>query len=272
MDKILINNIKHIDKNISGIYAITNIKSNKKYIGGSVNIRYRIRSHYSYLKNNKHNNIYLQRTFNKYGFDIFRIEILAICPKDWFYINKLENYFIKTLKPDYNLTADTNNKAHSKLTKKKLSEKAKLRANQLSQEVRSNPFKSYMKEIKSYNMLTKEVSYYDSIAQASRSLNICDQAIRSCLKGRIKRTNNLLWFYSNQEIKVQKIYRYVPIEQLDLNNNLIKIYESQSSAAKELKIHVSNIGACLYEKYSQKTAKGFVFKEHVYYNIIDESK
>lgn len=272
MDKNLINNILHINKNICGVYMITNMISNKKYIGGSVNIRKRITRHYSDLKLNRHNNIYLQRTFNKYGFDVFKIEILAICPKDWFYINKLENYFIKTLKPDYNLTANTDNKACSELTKKKLSEKAKLRLKQLSQEDRSSPFKNYMKEIKSYNMLTKEILYYNSTMDASRVLNICDTAIRSCLKGKNKRTNNLLWFYSDQKITVQKIYRYVPIEQLDLNNNLIKIHESQASAAKELKIHASNIGACLYEKYSQKTAKNFIFKEYVYYNNIDESK
>lgn len=45
--------------------------------------------------------MHLQRSVNKYGFENFRFEILAICPKE--YCVKLEQWFLDTLKPTYNI-------------------------------------------------------------------------------------------------------------------------------------------------------------------------
>jgi group I intron endonuclease len=64
-----------------GIYKIENIINNKKYIGSAVNIDIRFKRHINDLKNNKHNNIYLQREFNKYGLENFNFECIEICDK-----------------------------------------------------------------------------------------------------------------------------------------------------------------------------------------------
>ena len=61
---------------ISGIYKIQNIINGKIYIGSSKNIYHRKEQHYSDLKNQKHTNCYLQKAFNKYGFNNFVFDIV----------------------------------------------------------------------------------------------------------------------------------------------------------------------------------------------------
>ena len=65
-----------------GIYKIENIKNGKKYIGSSVNIEKRFNRHISDLKNNKHINIILQRSFNKHDINDFIFECIEICEKE----------------------------------------------------------------------------------------------------------------------------------------------------------------------------------------------
>lgn len=69
---------------ISGIYKITNILSNKIYIGSGIDINNRWAVHRYQLKNNKHVNIHLQNSYNAYGLDSFKFEIIEICEKEKF--------------------------------------------------------------------------------------------------------------------------------------------------------------------------------------------
>ena len=62
-----------------GIYKILNTKNNKVYIGQTKDYDKRIREHLRYLKNNTHQNKYLQRTYNKYGADIFEFSLIEEC-------------------------------------------------------------------------------------------------------------------------------------------------------------------------------------------------
>jgi len=78
----------------SGIYCIENLTTNKKYIGQSKNISYRIKQHLYELRNNKHYNSYLQKAWNKYGEDNFNIYVVEYCSiqdldeKERFYITQ----------------------------------------------------------------------------------------------------------------------------------------------------------------------------------------
>lgn len=85
----------------SGIYKITNLINNKIYIGSTVNLKNREYVHFYELKNNKHINPHLQHSFNKYGIDNFKFEILATCPKE--YLIKLEQWFLDTQNPELNI-------------------------------------------------------------------------------------------------------------------------------------------------------------------------
>lgn len=59
-----------------GIYRIINSKTGASYIGSSINIEKRLKSHANDLKNSSHCNIKLQADFNLYGKEVFEVEIL----------------------------------------------------------------------------------------------------------------------------------------------------------------------------------------------------
>ena len=83
-----------------GIYKITNLINNKIYIGSSKNLKKRLNDHFSYLKRNKHGNNHLQASYNKHGLNYFTTEIIEEC--DLTILIKREQYYIDTLKPEYN--------------------------------------------------------------------------------------------------------------------------------------------------------------------------
>lgn len=79
----------------SGIYGIKNTTTGKLYVGSSVNIKNRWTAHRNYLKNNKHHNGHLQRSYNKHGpekFEFFVIEHIkdkdTLVQREQYYIDK----------------------------------------------------------------------------------------------------------------------------------------------------------------------------------------
>lgn len=81
---------------MKGIYKITCLANNKVYIGQSVMLNKRLKSHFSHLRRGVHHNEHLQKSFNKYGEDNFLIEILAECSKSE--LDNLEKQFIAAYK------------------------------------------------------------------------------------------------------------------------------------------------------------------------------
>jgi group I intron endonuclease len=61
-----------------GVYIITCVLANKVYIGSSVSIAARWKTHRSALNRNCHGNPYLQAAWNKYGADAFRFETVEL--------------------------------------------------------------------------------------------------------------------------------------------------------------------------------------------------
>lgn len=92
---------------ISGIYKISNLQNGKVYIGQSVDINARWSNHRSELKRNKHGNLFLQRSWNKYGEQSFEFSIIERDSQE--NLNEREtywcNFFKETLGKDkvYNL-------------------------------------------------------------------------------------------------------------------------------------------------------------------------
>ena len=64
---------------IIGVYKISNTLSGRYYIGYSTNINRRFTVHRNKLKQNYHDNIFLQRAYNLDGEDKFVYEIIHIC-------------------------------------------------------------------------------------------------------------------------------------------------------------------------------------------------
>lgn len=65
-----------------GIYKIKNIVTNKEYLGSSKEIEVRFKRHLRDLKNGKHHNTHLQRSWDKYGEDNFKFQIIEECEID----------------------------------------------------------------------------------------------------------------------------------------------------------------------------------------------
>lgn len=81
-----------------GIYKITNTINNKCYIGQSIDVERRMNKHKIDLLNNKHGNEHMQNSFNKYGIDNFKFELLIECKAE-----ELDEFEIKYIK-EYNST------------------------------------------------------------------------------------------------------------------------------------------------------------------------
>jgi group I intron endonuclease len=110
---------------ICGIYKITNIVNNKCIIGQSVNIKTRWRDYKNKLRKNRHYNVYLQRSWNKYGENNFKFEIILECPKkqiSYEEIRLIKEYKSMNKKYGYNLTEGGEGGIPSQEIRKKMSE------------------------------------------------------------------------------------------------------------------------------------------------------
>ncbi len=59
-----------------GVYLITHIASGKVYVGSSIDVERRLKTHLSALRNQRHRNKHLQRAWCKYGESAFRLSVV----------------------------------------------------------------------------------------------------------------------------------------------------------------------------------------------------
>jgi group I intron endonuclease len=83
------------------IYQIRNTTNNKRYIGSTTDWRTRWKHHKSKLKNNRHENRYLQNAANKYGYTAFVFEPLMLCHD--LLLTTCEQWFLDNEPGDYNI-------------------------------------------------------------------------------------------------------------------------------------------------------------------------
>ena len=115
----------------SGIYVIKNKTNDKVYVGSSKSLNKRISQHLSSLRNNNHENDYLQKSFSKYGEKSFEFKILVKIQED--NLCKAEQYWIdyyKSYKEEngYNLIRFANRVKFTEEHKENLSESQKIYA------------------------------------------------------------------------------------------------------------------------------------------------
>lgn len=117
---------------VCGVYSITNLINNKKYIGQSVDIYTRWCNHKSALKHNRHDNEHLQNAWNTYGAQNFIFEVLEICSVDE--IDDAESRYIElfdTMNAERGYNHETGghtNKVLSEQSRKKIADKHKGKA------------------------------------------------------------------------------------------------------------------------------------------------
>jgi group I intron endonuclease len=83
---------------MQAIYQIKNLKNGKLYVGSTNNLTKRWANHRSKLRNNKHENNYLQLAWNKYGEESFEFSLLEEVndenriDKEIYYLNQIKSY------------------------------------------------------------------------------------------------------------------------------------------------------------------------------------
>lgn len=178
-DKI---NIFTDNRNKIGVYSWINNLNGNTYIGSSINLSVRFYTYYS-LRSLAKSNRPMERALLKYGFSNFSLEILEFCNSED--LLKKEQYYLDTLKPEYNITeiaGSTLGYKHSEeslkkmrnfifsdevLAKKKLATKNAITA-------RSIPI--IVKNIK-----TNKISEYVSLSAASNVIGVTKSAISQAL-------------------------------------------------------------------------------------------
>ena len=233
---------------MKGIYKIINIINNKIYIGQSVDIKRRWNDHKSELRRNSHHNIYLQQSWNKYGEENFKFEVIefnkSFTTDD---LNELEIYYIDKLK-----TCD-NNFGYN-----------------LTQGGFYN--ENNIKSVIQFDNLGKKIKEYKSTAEAEKETGINKETIRSNANPNKtgKSAGGFVWmykedydtygfnidFYSNYKIKkcFKKVY------QISLSGEVINIFDNIKEAVEKTNVSKKSIESCCdTNKPESKTAKGFIF-------------
>ncbi len=217
-------------ENSSGIYTIE--INNKLYVGSSNNLKHRLKVHKYQLLNNKHHNIHLQRSFNKYK--EYKFEIIEYCTEDL--VLSLEQYWINQLgvtnnKIGYNIctvSGTTKGFKCSEETKLKMSNSKKgikftnehklniglaNKGRIITQESRNKISKTLLgRKIpreqveRTSKKLSKEVLQYQdtmlmnkftSTKEAGRILNIDSSSIAKCARGEVKTAKGFTFKYNN---------------------------------------------------------------------------
>lgn len=148
------------------IYKIINLINNKVYIGSSINLEIRLKNHKAKLRNNHHSNQYLQRSWDKYGENNFKFEIIEECKKEEI-INK-EQYWIDYYKSydenngynlsptagnilNYKMNEEQKNKISKALMGHKLSEETKQKISKTRKERKYKISKKHLELLKKLN-------------------------------------------------------------------------------------------------------------------------
>ncbi|MFD1957330.1 GIY-YIG nuclease family protein [Paenibacillus thailandensis] len=215
----------------SGIYCIKNKVNEKVYIGSSVDLVSREYEHFNKLTNGKHENKYLQRSFNKYGESSFTFEVIEYVEDlsaliqveqkylDIFYDNKKSCYNILPTAGSlfgYRHTEESKRKMSEfqksrivlEVTKRRMSEshkgkrfseehKIKLSQNKKANYIGTkNP--NYKGKIKVYSYEDDRlIGEYDSLKEVSEKLSVSQSGISSVLTGKLK---NCKGFYFKRDV------------------------------------------------------------------------
>lgn len=114
---------------ISGIYTITNLENGKVYIGSTSDFKGRWNHHRQTLRHNIHRNVYLQRSWNKYGKAVFKFGVLEYLD-NLGELTKAEQFWLDVYKEEdkellYNIALTTDcprrGRPHTEETKRKIS-------------------------------------------------------------------------------------------------------------------------------------------------------
>lgn len=176
--------------NKPGIYCIKNIKSNKIYIGSSNNLYYRIKDHKVRLLEKKHSNDHMQKSFNSTGIEYFTLSILKFTiVADKHILEKYEQYYIDTLKPEYNILKEAYKNSSYKHTPEAIE---KIRLSGIGRKTNNKTVIQLLNNI--------IINEYSSILKASISNNINKGNIGEVCRYKRHSAGGFVWKFKVEEI------------------------------------------------------------------------
>lgn len=241
-------------KNVSGVYLITNTINGKIYVGSSIKIRNRMNTHVSHMNKNKHDNRYLQNSWNKYGSDNFTFSVIEILTN----VEKLierEQYWIDKLNAcDKNVGYNILPLAGS-FAGRVQSDEEKLKRREFNT-------KSFLQ----FDLEGNFIREWSSISEMNRELNFNMGSISMALKNKSKFKKNYYLIPKDEFTedllisvinKKQKKHKGKKVNQYNKNGELIQIWEAIKHAGDFLNIDYKSIDFCCKGIYKQ--AGGFIW-------------
>lgn len=253
-------------KRTVGIYSITNIINNKIYIGQSVEIEQRWKRHKRELNQNKHINEYLQRSWNKYGEDLFVFEIIEKCD-----VNELddkERFWIKYHKSNnyiYGYNLDDGGRVGKKVNKDIVIKQVRYRKYAVGEDVKN----SCLSNIDVFNI--KEMIYISNLTinEVADKFNVPNYIVRNIVVGKSYKNvvtpydNDLKIRFINNKRKPNRKLTYSEVYQI--KNLLCKGELSQNQIADMYNVQRHMISAI-------KACKKYAYVEHPKDNYLINSK
>lgn len=255
-----------------GIYKIENLINGKIYIGKSVDIEKRFRTHIndSFNKNKPEYNHLIHKAIRKYKVENFSFDIIEECDENE--LNSREMYWIHIYdccvldgrNKGYNMTrggegsssidiykvyelwdeglsvTEIADKLHN--DQHAVSIRIKEYGNYTQEELNKRHYgliaKSKQKEICQYDLMGNFINQYNSVTEASEKTGIGYRTICSNIQGKTSSAGGFQWRYKGDPppdmYNVKGNGYKTPIVQLDLEYNFIDEFDSLKDAAKAI--------------------------------------
>lgn len=172
---------------VAYIYGIKNLKNNKIYIGSTKSLNSRKYEHFYHLKRNTHHSEHLQKSYNKYGKNIFAFFLIEECTNS----NRKERelYHIninKSFERDFGYNIYEPNEGNFKC-----SESTKLKI--------SDKRKNVSTPINMFNLNGELINTYKSIYDCALQNNIYRTVISNIINGKRKSYKGFTFLKVNQK-------------------------------------------------------------------------
>ncbi|MGF9988069.1 GIY-YIG nuclease family protein [Bacillus mycoides] len=224
------------------IYKIENLVNGKVYIGQTVrNYKRRMYEHRRKLRNNRHDNLFLQNAWNKYEETSFSFSIITECvvnELDELEVEWISLYQEKNLSYNLESGGSTNKKLHEQ-TKRKLSKYTK----ELGWIGGEHP-----RARKVICINTGRV--YDSIVEASKDINASYGGLfnvlsgkNKCVRGKDNKYYQFAYYEEGKEYKLKKIKNIKNPKKVILVNTG-EIFNSTREASEKIGVLQSHISMC----------------------------
>jgi group I intron endonuclease len=187
-------------KSISGIYQIENVADGKCYIGSSYNIMKKFGGHKTRLKANKHHSRHFQNAWNKYGEELFVLNILEVVgdrcklfEREQYYLDKFERKLYNT----YKVAGSSAGYKHTKEALQKISKafKGKRKTEQHRLKLGHPGAKHFRaKAIRGTSIETGEIKTYLYVREAEKD-GFHQAAISKVCAGQQKKHKGYVWEY-----------------------------------------------------------------------------